>query len=98
MIEQEAPRRSAAKPLQSGAVHAPMPGLITDIFVQPGQFVQQGDKLVVLEAMKTRQAFSAPFAGIVAKVVVQPKDQVAEGQLLLLVVPEIEGAVAALEP
>jgi acetyl/propionyl-CoA carboxylase alpha subunit len=66
----------------SGEIHAPMPGLIVDVLVQDGQTVAKGDKIVVLEAMKTQQAFSAAMDGTVVALPVKKGDQVVDGQLL----------------
>lgn len=72
----------------SGEMRAPMPGLIVDILVQVGQAVQKGDKILVLEAMKTQQPFLAPFDGTVTEIAVAKSDQVVESQLLARVVEE----------
>lgn len=73
----------------TGELHAPMPGQIVDVLVEEGQPVLKGDKLVVLEAMKTQQAFVAPFDGTVEKVGVAKGEQVQNMQLLVRVAPEI---------
>lgn len=62
-----------------------MPGQIVDILAAEGDTVTKGDKILVLEAMKTQQAFTAPFDGIVQKIAVQKGDQVGDGDLLALV-------------
>lgn len=69
----------------SGELVAPMPGVIVDVRVDAGAHVEQGDVLVVLEAMKTQQPFAAPFAGTVKKLGVVKGEQVSDGQLLALV-------------
>ncbi|MBI1744902.1 acetyl-CoA carboxylase biotin carboxyl carrier protein subunit [Candidatus Acetothermia bacterium] len=61
---------------------APMPGLILKIEAQPGQHVQAGDKLVIIDAMKMENEIRAPHDGIVEKVAVQEKQQVEKGALL----------------
>lgn len=71
----------------SGEIHAPMPGSIVEVRAAEGQAVERGDKLVILEAMKTQQSFEAPFAGTVTSLPVSAGDQVVEGQLLALVEP-----------
>ncbi|MCK6631197.1 MAG: biotin/lipoyl-binding protein [Fimbriimonadaceae bacterium] len=71
----------------SGEIHAPMPGSIVEVRAVEGQAVEAGDKLVILEAMKTQQSFEAPFAGTVTSLPVSAGDQVVEGQLLALVEP-----------
>lgn len=63
---------------------APMPGLIVDIRVEPGQVVQKGDPLLVLEAMKMENILKAPGDGTVAAVKVNLRDNVTKGQVLIL--------------
>lgn len=72
----------------SGELRALMPGLIVDVLLEAGSAVAKGDKILVLEAMKTQQPFVAPFDGVVTEVKVGKGDQVAEGALLALVVAE----------
>ncbi|UYZ62867.1 biotin/lipoyl-containing protein [Hymenobacter weizhouensis] len=62
---------------------APMPGLIVDIRVTPGQTVQKGDPLLVLEAMKMENILKAPGDGTVAAVKVTLRDNVTKGQVLV---------------
>lgn len=69
----------------SGELRAPMPGMIVDVLVAEGDSVEKGQKLVVLEAMKTQQPVVSPFAGVVAKLGVKTGDQVGDGQLLVSV-------------
>jgi len=62
---------------------APMPGLIVDIRVQPGQEVQKGDPLLVLEAMKMENILKAPADGTVGSIKVNLRDNVQKGQVLV---------------
>ncbi|UPL48493.1 biotin/lipoyl-containing protein [Hymenobacter sublimis] len=62
---------------------APMPGLIVDIRVEPGQTVQKGDPLLVLEAMKMENILKAPGEGTVAAIKVNLRDNVTKGQVLI---------------
>ncbi|KAA9338687.1 biotin/lipoyl-binding protein [Hymenobacter busanensis] len=64
-------------------VKAPMPGLIVDIRVAPGQTVQKGDPLLVLEAMKMENILKAPGDGTVSAVKVNLRDNVNKGQILV---------------
>jgi 3-methylcrotonyl-CoA carboxylase alpha subunit len=50
-----------------GAILAPMPGKVIALDVAEGQEVAQGQRLMVLEAMKMEHALTAPFAGRVAE-------------------------------
>lgn len=63
---------------------APMPGLIVDIRVAPGQTVQKGDPLLVLEAMKMENILKAPGDGVVGAIKIGLRDNVTKGQVLVL--------------
>ncbi|MEP1389429.1 MAG: acetyl/propionyl/methylcrotonyl-CoA carboxylase subunit alpha [Yoonia sp.] len=65
------------------AVMAPMPGLIQDVAVTVGQSVSEGDRLVVLEAMKMEHVLRAPRDGVVAKLGAALGDQVVAGAELV---------------
>jgi acetyl/propionyl-CoA carboxylase alpha subunit len=62
---------------------APMPGLIVDIRVAPGQSVQKGDPLLVLEAMKMENILKAPADGTVGSIKVNLRNNVTKGQVLV---------------
>lgn len=64
-------------------IKAPMPGLILDVSVKPGDVVNEGDYLLVLEAMKMENALTAPRDGVVKAVSVNKGDTVDKGQLLI---------------
>jgi biotin carboxyl carrier protein len=49
-------------------VKAPMPGLVLDVLVSPGQTVVAGEKILILEAMKMENAIKSPADGTVASV------------------------------
>ncbi len=72
-----------------GELRAPMPGLIVDVLQPEGAQVKKGDKILVLEAMKTQQAFIAPFDGVVTSLKTEKGQQVADGQLLAVVTAEV---------
>ena len=70
-----------------GAILSPMPGRIVATSVHPGQTVEKGRPLVVLEAMKMEHALIAPFEGTVRELTVKAGDQVSEGVLLVRIEP-----------
>lgn len=80
-FDRSAPKKQSES-THSGIITSAMPGLITDVLVEVGESVHKGDKLAVLEAMKTQQPLVAPFDGTVETVAVQKGDQVTEGQLI----------------
>jgi 3-methylcrotonyl-CoA carboxylase alpha subunit len=49
----------------AASLTAPMPGTVVKVLVQEGQEVEEGQLLLVLEAMKMEQPVSAPHAGVV---------------------------------
>lgn len=71
----------------TGQFSAPMPGLIIDVLVGPGDRVVKGQKLLVLEAMKTQQPVNAPFDGRIEHLNVEKGQQVREGDLMISVTP-----------
>ncbi|UOG74307.1 biotin/lipoyl-binding protein [Hymenobacter tibetensis] len=74
---------SAATVGKVNEMKAPMPGLIVAIRVEPGQTVQKGDPLLVLEAMKMENILKAPGDGTVAAIKVGLRDNVTKGQVLV---------------
>lgn len=74
--------------VSDGELRAPMPGTIIEVCAAPGQTVDKGDKVVVLEAMKTQQSLVAPFPGLVEAVSVTVGQQVHEAMVLAVVRPQ----------
>ncbi len=64
-------------------VTAPMPGFVRRVLVQAGATVDQGEALLVLEAMKMEHTMRAPRSGTVARVAVAEGAQVARGETLV---------------
>jgi propionyl-CoA carboxylase alpha chain len=56
-----------APPDTSKFLLSPMPGLLADVAVQPGQTVQAGERLAVIEAMKMENILTAAQDGTVAE-------------------------------
>ncbi len=68
---------------QLSKLKAPMPGLILDIKVSPGEQVAKGDQLLVLEAMKMENVIKSPGEGIVKAIIVRKGDSVEKNQILI---------------
>lgn len=66
-----------------GGLTAPMNGSIVRVLVKPGDSVEAGAPLVVLEAMKMEHSVRAPSAGLVRDVLVAEGDLVSEGAVLV---------------
>ena len=84
-----APAASGAAPAaptgDGEPVPAPLAGNIFEVLVKPGQRVEEGERVLVLEAMKMETDVAAPRAGTVAGVRVKPGDAVAVGDVLLTI-------------
>ncbi|WP_448132608.1 sodium-extruding oxaloacetate decarboxylase subunit alpha [Stutzerimonas chloritidismutans] len=74
---------SAAVPASGETQAAPLAGNIFKVLVQPGQLVQEGDLVMILEAMKMETEIRAFKAGTVASVSVKVGDAVSVGDSLL---------------
>ncbi len=83
-----APAAPAAAPAASGSgepVNAVLAGNIFKVNVAVGDAVNQGDPLLVVEAMKMETAVAAPKAGTVTQVAVSEGDVVAVGDTLVYI-------------
>ena len=62
---------------------SPMPGLLTQLAVKPGQKVVAGEKLAVIEAMKMENILTAVQDWVVAEVMANPGESLAVDQPIL---------------
>jgi propionyl-CoA carboxylase alpha chain len=72
-----------APPDMSRFLLSPMPGLLADICVQPGQKVQAGERLAVIEAMKMENVLFAAADGVVGKVLANRGESLAVDQPII---------------
>jgi len=75
------PRQAATGEI---TIKAPMPGLVRAVAVNVGDAVQQGQRLVLLEAMKMENEIQAPRAGTVKAVRVAAGETVQNGRPLVV--------------
>ncbi len=64
-------------------IKAPMPGLVLNILVKPGDTVKKNDPILVLEAMKMENLIKAPGDATVGAVHAEKGKAVEKGQLLV---------------
>ncbi|MET0742348.1 MAG: acetyl/propionyl/methylcrotonyl-CoA carboxylase subunit alpha [Microvirga sp.] len=69
---------------EGSAVKAPMHGKVVAVFVAPGDRVEKGQRLAIVEAMKMEHVLTAPYEGEVAEVTAEAGAQVAAGARLIL--------------
>ncbi len=72
--------------VQTGNVNeltAPLPGTIIEIFVKPGDEIEAGKVVLVIEAMKMKNSIRTTRGGKVAEVLVSPGQTVTHKQALV---------------
>ena len=77
-------RKSTALPDGEFALKAPIPGLVVKMLVKDGDEVEDGQSLVILEAMKMENELRSPKAGVVKKVEVIPGQRVEQNAILIV--------------
>lgn len=63
-------------------VKAPMPGMILKIKKNPGDTVQKGDSIIILEAMKMENDIKTPYSGLIKEINVKENNPVEKGAVL----------------
>jgi pyruvate carboxylase len=82
-LEPETQAAVTADPSDPKHIGASMPAMVVAVFVQAGDTVAPGDKLLSLEAMKMETTVYAESEGTVAAVLVLSGSQVARGDLMV---------------
>ncbi|MFP4193582.1 MAG: pyruvate carboxylase subunit B [Desulfobacterales bacterium] len=86
--KKEAPKEEAPKPEAEAEGHpikAPMPGIIVRYEEKEGASVEEGDTVVVLEAMKMENSLTTPVSGTVKSINFSEGDSVAKGDVLCVI-------------
>lgn len=84
----ETPQKRASRRVvkeEVGSITAPMPGMLVNVLVKPGDTVEQGQTVAVLESMKMQMQLRSAITGTVISVVHKAGDQVEKGNELLRV-------------
>jgi len=64
-------------------IKAPMPGMVLEIAVSEGQQVHEGDKILILVAMKMENSIIVPADATIKRIVVTTGEAVDKGQILV---------------
>lgn len=64
-------------------IQAPMPGLILDILVEPGQSISPGDPILILEAMKMENVIKAEGSGTIKSILLEKGAAVEKNQVII---------------
>ena len=65
-------------------IKAPMPGMVLNVLVEPGQTVNEGDTILVLEAMKMENNIKAHAEGVVKEIVCKTGNAVEKNDVLIV--------------
>jgi biotin carboxyl carrier protein len=77
------PRPALTAEEMHAEVIAPMPGTILSVEVQPGDQVQRGQTLAILEAMKMKNTIKSPLEAVVSEVLVAAGQVIGYGDVLV---------------
>lgn len=76
-------QRKSYKPEDPKKILAVIPGTIVKIFVKNGARVKEGDRLMVLDAMKMMNDIMSPATGVIKEVFVTEGERVSKKHLLI---------------
>ncbi len=63
-----------------------IPGTIVEILVEVGQEVEEGQDLLILEAMKMKNRIKSPASGKIRRIKVKEGQRVPKGELLIVLI------------
>ncbi len=86
-VSAAAPKPAAAPAPTAGGttVSSPLPGVILEVCVKEGDTVKNGQKIMVLEAMKMENVIEATADGVIKSIKVNKGDSVMEGTPLAII-------------
>lgn len=71
--------------VKSGKIVALIPGKVINLMVKTGDQVNEGDLVLLLEAMKMENEIAAPRSGVVKQILVDENDNVEKGQVMVVI-------------
>ncbi len=78
-----APPAETRTVVEDKVCRSPVSGIVASVAAQPGQTLQEGDTLLILEAMKMETCVTAPVAGKISAINVKAGESVQAGQILV---------------
>ncbi len=77
------PKHPAASGINTNELTAPLPGVVTEVFVKPGETIEMGQVVLIIEAMKMKNSIRSTCAGTIAEVLVSAGQTVTHKQVLV---------------
>jgi len=71
------------KKSKSEIIKAPMPGKIIEVLVDEGTEVNEGEALIILEAMKMQNEILSPISGTISKIYVKNEENINKDDLMI---------------
>jgi len=79
----ELPKQFVTSGTAADEMAAPLPGTVVEIFVKPGDSIEAGQVILIIEAMKMKNSIRSTRAGKIASVRVSAGETVAHKQVLV---------------
>src|SRR5512146_2120359 len=79
----ELPRHSPGSGINNNELTAPLPGTVIEVFVKPGESIETGQVILIIEAMKMKNSIRSTGSGKIAEVLVSAGETVAHKQVLV---------------
>lgn len=79
----EASKHPAMSSISATELTAPLPGVVTEVFVKSGDAIEMGQVVLIIEAMKMKNSIRSTRAGTIAEVLVSAGQTVAHKQMLV---------------
>ncbi len=76
------------KAVGGGMVKALMPGKLVKLFVAPGEMIEEGQPILILEAMKMQNEYVAPISGKVTRIFAEEGATLEINAPLMTITPE----------
>lgn len=90
LLEKDSRKKRKGSSVDSGDMLSPMPGKIIKVEVRPQELVQQGQTLMIMEAMKMEHSIKSTVSGVVEKIYFKEGDSV-DGGVELIVIKQKDG-------
>jgi len=84
-ISQRHAARKPYAPADPGLISSFIPGTVVEVMVSVGDTVNEGDDILILDAMKMKNRLKSHIAGKVTAVNVKPGDRVSKGAVLAVI-------------
>ncbi len=77
------PKSPSGSAVRNNELTAPLPGTVTEVFVKPGESIETGQVILIIEAMKMKNSIRSTGSGKIAEVLVSAGQTVMHKQVLV---------------